>query len=389
MLRGVLLVTGFLLAMTAGAQPPAVLIGLDAAFGHSTNTAAEAIRRGMAIAIAEVNADGGVLGGRPLRLEVRDNRSITAIGVDNLRELAALPDLVAVFGGKYSPVFVECLPLVHELGIPLLDPWGSADQIIDHAYRPSYTFRLSLKDAWAAPKMLDYAVSHFAARRVGLLLPNTAWGRSNRADLHRAARAREVEIVAEHWYNWDDHSMLRHYREILASGAQALVLVSNESDSAQLLNGMLGLQPAQRLPVVSHWGATGGRLPDLAGAALVQLDYTVVQTFSFIGRHDPVAQRVLAALSRDYGVQRPERVISPVGLAQAYDLVHLLARAIQRAGSTDRARIRDALEQLGPYQGLVRYYQRPFTPQRHEALSAAQVFMARYRADGSIVPVGH
>jgi len=50
--------------------------------------------------------------------------------------------------------------------------------------------------------------------------------------------------------------------------------------------------------------------------------------------------------------------------------MHLLARAIDKAGSTDRVAIRDALEKLRPYEGLVRRYDKPFTPEGHDALSA-------------------
>ena len=82
-----------------GADKPPVLIGLDAEFGHKTSTSAQAIQRGMEIAIDEINRKGGVLGGRKLELVITDNRSIPAMGVDNLRELARRPDLVAVFGG--------------------------------------------------------------------------------------------------------------------------------------------------------------------------------------------------------------------------------------------------------------------------------------------------
>ena len=138
------------LAPYALASPP-VLIGLDAEFGHVTSTSAQAVEQGIRIAIDEINRAGGILNGRKLDLVLRDNRSITAIGVDNFRELAAIPDLVAVFGGKFSPIYIECLPVAHELGLLLLDPWGSANPITDHGFSPSYTFRLSLKDAWAAP----------------------------------------------------------------------------------------------------------------------------------------------------------------------------------------------------------------------------------------------
>ncbi|NTV11953.1 MAG: ABC transporter substrate-binding protein, partial [Zoogloea sp.] len=201
-----------------------VRIGLDAEFGHSTSTSAQAVEQGISIAIEEINRAGGVLGGRPLELVKRDNRSITAIGKDNLRELAALPDLVAVFGGKFSPVYVECVPVAQELGVLLLDPWGSADPIIDHNFRPSYTFRLSLKDSWAAPAFLRFARQERKAGRVGVLLPSTSWGRSNQAAIARAAGAEGVTIVGERWYNWGDSSLIAQYQELRAAGAQAIVL---------------------------------------------------------------------------------------------------------------------------------------------------------------------
>jgi branched-chain amino acid transport system substrate-binding protein len=100
-----------------------------------------------------------------------------------------------------------------------------------------------------------------------------------------------------------------------------------------------------------------------------------------------VAQRVLKALKERYGLADAERILSPVGIAHAYDLTHLLARAINQAGSTDRRKIRDALENLPPYDGLVKRYARPFTPQRHDALGPEQVFMARYSADDRLLPI--
>jgi branched-chain amino acid transport system substrate-binding protein len=61
--------------------------------------------------------------------------------------------------------------------------------------------------------------------------------------------------------------------------------------------------------------------------------------------------------------------------------------AIRAAGSTDRRRIRDALERLGPYDGLVQRYPVPFTPDRHEALSARNIFFARYNASDELIPI--
>lgn len=365
-----------------------VLIGLDAEFGHKTSTSAQAVQQGIEIAIEEINRSGGVLGGRKLALITRDNRSITAMGVDNLRELAKIPDLVAVFGGKFSPIYVECVPVAHELGIPLLNPWGSADSITDHSYQPSFTFRLSLKDAWAGPAFIRFAQQTYSANRVGVILPNTAWGRSNKIAIEQAAAAMRVTLVGERWYNWGDTSLAVQYSELSQAGAQAIVLVANEAEGSILVREVAGLPVAQRLPLISHWGVTGGDFVDLAGDALQLVDFSVIQTFSFLGNDSPVAKRVVAAIQRKYGGTPVSLIKSQVGVAHAYDLTHLLAKAIDKAGSTDRRRIRDALENLGPHEGLVQRYERPFTRERHDALSAKNIIFARYKTDGSLVPLG-
>jgi branched-chain amino acid transport system substrate-binding protein len=364
-----------------------VYIGLDAEFGHKSSSSAQAIQQGMQIAIDEVNQAGGVLGGRKLELVTRDNRSVTAIGVDNLRELAQMPDLVAVFGGKFSPIYIECVPVAHELGIPLLDPWGSADRITDHGRHPSYTFRLSLKDEWAGPAFIRFAKQQYKAARLGVLLPNTSWGRSNQEAIEKAAAAAGVSLVGQRWYNWGDPSLMAQYGELRSAGAQAIILVANETEGSVLVKEIASLPEAQRLPVISHWGVTGGDFAGMTGDALQKVDVSVIQTFTFIGLDTPASRRVVAAMRRDYGVGSASLIKSPVGVAHAYDLTHLLVRAISKAGSTDRSKIREALEQLGPYDGLVRRYAKPFSAERHDALSAENVFFARYTVDDKLVPI--
>lgn len=380
----------FLLLLAAAgpvaAEKKPVYVGLDAEFGFAGNTAAQAIRRGMLIAMEEVNQAGGVLGGRPLQLIERDNKSLPARALANLKELATQPDLVAVFGGSLSPTLLESLPLIHELKLPLLDPWAAVDGIVDNGYAPNYVFRLSLRDSWAMPTMLRHAANK-GVKQVGLLLLNTSWGRSN----HKAAEAYvaahpEMKIVGVQWYNWVDTSYLDKYTALKQAGAQAILLVSN-AEAGQLVREMAALPKAERLPIVSHWGPSTGNFAQLAGPYLHELDFAMVQTYSFIDAKGPKARRVLAAAQKMFDVKDARSLASPVGLAQAYDLTHILARAIARAGSTDRPAVRAALEQVRNYEGLIKHYPQPFTPQRHEALSQGDVFMARYAPDGAIVRI--
>ncbi len=362
-----------------------IKIAIDAEFGITDSTSAQAVRHGAQVAVNEINAGGGVLG-RQLEVIERDNRAIPARSLNNLRQLAADPEVVAVLCGRYSPVVVEMLPEIHRLGMLLLDPWAAADAITDNDYSPNYVFRLSLRDSWALPVMLRHAVSR-GAQRVGLLLPNTEWGRSSlKAAEEVVKRAAAPRIVDVQWYNWGDPgaTLLARYQALRQAGAEALILVANDREPLLLIREMAALPSGERLPIVAHWGLTGGRFFDLVGPALKTVDLSLVQTYSFIGKNDPLTRRVLTGLKTVTGSDDPRRVASPVGVAHAYDLVHLLARAIRQAGSSDRRAVRDALENLGPYPGLVRRFDKPFTARRHDALTAKDVFMARFADDGAI-----
>jgi branched-chain amino acid transport system substrate-binding protein len=173
---------------------------------------------------------------------------------------------------------------------------------------------------------------------------------------------------------------------MLEAGAEALLFVGNERELARLIRDIAELPRQQWRPILSHWGPTAGDLPALAGPVLHEMDIATVQTFSFIGNDKPKARQVGAVAMRELGVQQPGQILSAVGVAHAYDLVHLLARAIAKAGGTNREKIRDALENLGPYDGLIKRYAPAFTAERHEALGPEQLFMARWGKDGSVVP---
>ena len=75
------------------------------------------------------------------------------------------------------------------------------------------------------------------------------------------------------------------------------------------------------------------------------------------------------------------------GTAHAWDLIQLPALAIEKAGAIDRPSVRNALEHLDVYSGLVRVYRPPFTPDRHDALNREDFRLARYGRKGAIVPL--
>jgi branched-chain amino acid transport system substrate-binding protein len=377
---------GWVQAAPAVDKPP-VLIGFDGAYGQKTNTAPLMIELGAQIAIEEINQAGGVLGGRPLKLVTTDNKGVSARGKDNFVELASMKDMVAVLGGKYSPISVEVVPEAQRLKVPLISVWGSADEITDHNFKPSYSFRLSLKDEWGVEAMIKRMAGSFKAQRGCALLPNTAWGRSAEKVIQARSGRWAVTFPVVAWYNWGDQSFAATYRSCLDAKTQALLFVGNEKEAAVLIKEIVQLPVDQRLPVVAHWGTVGGVLHELVGDALLQLKFDVVQTFTFINNPRPKARQLARKLMQRKHYASEAAIPSPVGAVHAYDTVHLLALAIAQAKTTDAAKIRTALENLPPYVGAVRDYQRAFTPTRHDALGPEQLLFVRLTPKGELIPV--
>ncbi len=371
-------------AGTARSQAGKIYVGLNAETGHVTSTSDDAIRQGIQLAIDEINRAGGVLGGRRLELLVRDNRAVAARAAAHYKEFAEKKDLVAVFCGKFSSGVIESLPLIHKHELVLLDPWAANDKVVENGYAPNYAFRLSLKDSWAVPAMMRYASAR-GVSKLGLLLVNTSWGRNNHEVVKRYLAANPaVSVVDTQWFNYGDNSLMPQYRSIRKAGAKAVFFVGIEPEGAVLVREVAALPAGARLPVISHWSVAGGDFPAMTGEALDKVDLAFVQTCDLHHDNGKRAKQLLAVASRLFGMKSFFEVKSPCGLAHAYDLTRILAMAIEKAGTVDRKKVRDALEHLGRYEGLIRVYDPPFTPSRHEALSPENVFMARYGKDGAI-----
>ena len=385
---GIVLVALGIACSNLRAQPTPVRVGLDAEFGLDHSTSAQAVELGLRTAIGEINRAGGVLGGRPVELVTRDHRSIPARGIRNVEEFARMPELVAVFGGRFSPVVIEELPTLKATKTLFLAVWSSADAIVDNGMKPNYVYRLSLRDSLAMPKLLSTARKR-GLPKVGLLLTNTSWGRSNLAAAEKfAAGNQDIKIVQTAWYNWRDQTLVAQYQALRNAGAQAIVLVANDDEAAVLVREVAALPKAQRIPILSHWGVTGGEFTRQAGPALNQVDFSVIQTFSFFNANRTQLARFMTNLAAVSPIRKIEDIHGPVGVAHAYDLMHILAKAIDLAGSTDRKAVRHALEKVREHRGLVKTYAPPFTPTRHEALGVKELLIARYRADGVLVPTG-
>jgi branched-chain amino acid transport system substrate-binding protein len=185
-------------------------------------------------------------------------------------------------------------------------------------------------------------------------------------------------------FEGSDLDMVPQLSKLKAAGADTLFLVGNVGPSAQVVKSLDRM--GWKVPVVSHWGPAGGRFTELAGAN--GKDVHFVQTYSFFGKQGPVGERVIKAMIAKYPtVKGPADITPAVGVANAYDAMKLTALAIQAAGSTDGAAVREGYYKIERYEGLIKTYVKPFTPAQHDALAADDYVWAQF-IDNRILPVG-
>ncbi|MBX9959099.1 MAG: ABC transporter substrate-binding protein [Burkholderiaceae bacterium] len=383
--RRTLLAAGLALAAATPvlASEP-IKIGLVTALSGQSALAGEAITRGMQIAIDEINAKGGLLGGRKLELVRRDDEANPAKGVVAARELIYREKVAVVFGGLDTPVSMAIVPLMNQEKVPFMGPWAAGTGITQNGANPNFAFRVSAVDEIVDVGMLAYAQKTFKTAKPGLILVNNPWGESNEKGLKAAMAAKGVTPAGVEKFEANDVDMVPQLTRLKAAGADTLFMVGNVGPSAQVVKSLERM--GWKVPVVSHWGPAGGRFTELAGA--MAKDVHFVQTYSFFGKQSPVGERVIKAMMAKYpNVKGPGDITPAVGVANAYDGMHLTALAIQAAGSTKGDDIRQGFYKIEKYEGLIKTYVKPFTPTVHDAVQANDYVWAQF-IDNKIVPVG-
>lgn len=377
------------LACTALALPAAqaadpIKIGLVTALSGQSALAGEAITRGLTVAIDEINAKGGLLGGRKLELVRRDDEANPAKGVLAARELIHREKVAVLFGGLDTPVSMAIVPLANQEKVPFMGPWAAGTPITKNGANPNFVFRVSAVDEIVNVGMLEYAQKKFKATKPAMILVNNPWGESNEKGLHAALAAKNMKAVGVEKFEGNDVDVVPQLTRLKGAGADVLFMVGNVGPSAQVVKSLdrMGWQ----VPIVSHWGPAGGRFTELAGPNGKNVHF--VQTYSFFGKQSPVGEKVIGALKAKYpAIKGPDDITPAVGVANAYDGMMLSALAIAAAGSTEGDAVRQGFYKIGRYEGLIKTYDQPFKAGVHDAVTAADYVWAQF-IDNRILPVG-
>jgi branched-chain amino acid transport system substrate-binding protein len=350
-------------SLSALAADP-IKIGVTGPFTGGSAPMGASMRDGVKLAVAEINAKGGVLG-RPIQLIERDDEAKNERGVQVTQELINKEKVVATVGFINTGVALASQRFYQEAKIPVINNVATGSvitkQFLPPEHKDNYIFRTSANDLIQSVMIVDEAVNKRKFNRVAILADSTNYGQLGRGDLEHALAAKGIKPVATEKYNIKDVDMTPQLLRAKQGGAQAVLTYGIGPELAQIANGMEKLN--WKVPMIGSWPLSMGNFVDNAGkngdGALMP------QTF-IQDANTPKRKAFIEAYQKAYKV---ERMPSAVSAAQGYDSIYLLAAAIKQAASTDGPKIREALESLNEkVEGVVTTYNTPFTHDDHEAI---------------------
>ncbi len=361
----------------------------DACIGNSTATTGPAafggqsIKMGAEIAIDEINAKGGVLG-KPLRFVQYDDAGAPPRGVDNTRRIALADKCIAILGGYHSTVSLAQAEPVNTIGIPFVGVLAATTQAIENKHEPNYMFRVSAKDKWVARFLVEKAAKASKAGKVALFYENTGWGNGALPEVKAAVTKAGAQLVAAETFNWNDQDMTPQVIRARDAGADVVLFWALDREGNQILRSMdkVGYKPT----IIGAWGIAGN-LGELAGPLANGVE--VVQTYSFMGTLDPKGAALWQKVQAKYGLKDPVQIKMGSAVANSYDAVNIIALAIEKAGSYDWKKVRDALYKVN-YDGVVANYAPAFDasdPERQDAI-LPRYYKLTVWSDGKLLPIG-
>jgi branched-chain amino acid transport system substrate-binding protein len=289
------------------------------------------MRRGAELAVAEINAKGGV-NGRPLRLRIADDSGREEAAVRVAEELYGDAEVVAVVGHLTSGTTIAAAR-VYGGGVnavPVISPSASSPDLSGIS---PYFFRVCPSDLSHGPQLARFAWQSLGARRAGIVYLNNVYGRGIRKTFAGEFTRMGGVVVEADPYVPTTPSLEPYLARMRRAGIDVLLLAAERPGAELALRQMQWF--GFRWPVIGGDALTG---IEAAGSLAEGLR---ISSAYLPDRPDEANRDFVAAYARAYEGQRPDH-----RGAGAYDIVRLLARAIGAAGPGRRP-IREYLVKVG------------------------------------------
>jgi len=330
---GSVLVGCFLLVACDQSGPVKIgfIAGLSGPGADAGTDALDALK----LAAQQVNGEGGI-NGRMVEIVARDDLKTPEVAQNQVRELKRL-GVDAIVGPIISSIGMAMLPVINELGVVTISPTISAAEFAgfrDNLFRMNTTTRENAR-AYAR-RYIDLGYERVAIALDG---QNQAFADSWYREFLLELDALDGRVISKIWINVDDITKAEAATELLGENPDAIVLITNSTDSALMAQEIRKLSPS--IPLAAAEWAGSQALIEVGGDAVEGME--LVQAYD---RYDtnPRFQEFVADFSEMF--DRPPGYTAVLG----YDAATVLFAAL-RTKHPEQS-LADALTNLPPQQGL-------------------------------------
>jgi branched-chain amino acid transport system substrate-binding protein len=329
------------LAHCGGAGPAesqGIKVGFFGALTGPTATFAISGRNGALLAVDEINRSGGVLGNSIVLLS-EDDRGEPSEAASVASKLITRDHVVALIGENASSRSLAAAPIAQSYHVPMISPSSTN---VDVTKKGDYIFRVCFTDPYQGKVLATFARRNLEARTAAILVD----ARSDYSvGLAEAFRKDFTEmggrIVAEVKYSEGDSDFSAQLTAIRSERPDVLFVPGYYTDA-----GLIARQARSLGLKAVLLGADGWDSPKLVEIGGEAIEGAYLSNHYSVDDPAPAVRAFVGAYEARYGAD-PDSIA-----ALSYDATRLLADAIDRAGSTEGKRVRDALASTRDFHGV-------------------------------------
>lgn len=314
------------------------MTGGSASYGISSKNAIE-------LAFKEINEKGGI-NGKQLELVVADNKSEAAEATNAMQKLVSQDNVVAVIGPNLSSSVIAASAInnsakVLDIAPMATNPYVTVDQTSGKT--KDFNYRTCFIDPFQGTVMAKFATAELGVGNAAILIDNSSDYAKGLAQFFKENFVKEGgAVTAEESYLQKDTDFKATLTKIKATNPDFLYVPGYYQEVGLIVKQAREL--GMNMPIAGGDGWDSAKMPEIAGAAALNNTY-------FSSLYSPedssdINKNFVAAYEKAYG-QKPD-----VFAALSYDSALLVAEAIKNAGSTEPAKISEAMAKINGFSGV-------------------------------------
>jgi branched-chain amino acid transport system substrate-binding protein len=354
-------------------QGDEILIGEYGSLTGGTATFGTSTHEGLLIALDEINAAGGVLG-KKIRVLTEDDQSTPEEAVTAVLKLIKQNGVKAVIGEVASSRSLAAAPVCQSSQIPMLSSASTNPKVTQVG---DYIFRACFIDPFQGSTMAKFAFNTLKARRFAILTDSKNDYSVGLTEFFRETiKKLGGEILVEESYAEGDIEFKAQLTSIKAYNPEAIYVPGYYTECALIARQARELSIAA--PLLGGDGWDSPKTVEIGGKAVEGAYFT--NHYSAEEKRPEVVKFIDAYKAR-YGGRVPDAMA-----VLGYDSMKLIADAITRAGSTDGAKIRDALATTKNFPGVSGHITIDKDRNAQKAIVVLRIEDGRFRFVESIEP---